>query len=689
MKSLINLALLFLTTLTLFACGGGSSGGGNSAGGGSPDAGGGSGETTTPIKTTLTITDATGNEGSMINFKVIANPPIAMPISFTYRIDFESQTANANDLSSDITGSKTIATTDSSTTISILIRDDDINEPAETFRIVLSNLAPTSDATFTNKTATGTIAESDPTGFKTNLSISDAQASEGESLTFKVTSAQKIAEPITFNYRIDFAGQTANANDLSSDITGNSTITANSTGTTISILIRDDNIKESAETFQIMLSNLAPTSDATFTNKTATGMIAESDSDGVKTNISIADAQASEGESLTFKVTSAQKIAEPITFNYRIDFAGQTANANDLSSDITGNSTITANSTGTNISILIRDDNIKESAETFQIMLSNLAPTSDATFTNKTATGTIAESDPTGFKTNISIADVQAREGESLTFTVTSEQTIAEQVTFSYQVVFDSPLNPSSATASDLSGATSGRITIAANSDSTTISIAIVNDSNTEPAEIFRVMLSNLAPSGATFSDATGIGTILASDPRISVADTECMEGELCTFTVTSNQAITEPITFSYEFRDGSNPINSLSSRANDFSGNRRGTATISPMDTTTTISIQTVDDNQAESDETFVISIGSNSSNSAIIDSIGGGIILANDHQLSIAPASASEGSPISFTVTVFPTISEQVTFSYNVNFSGQTATASDVSGATSGAGNNHSWSK
>ena len=556
MNTLIKLALLFLTTLTLIACGGGSSGGGNSAGGG-----GGSAPAPTPTK--LTIANAQAGEGSMLNFTVTTTPPIAEPITFDYRIDFEGQTANANDLSSDITGSKTIATTDSSTTISILIRDDDINEPAETFRIVLSNLAPTSDATFTNKTATGTIAESDPTGFKTNLSISDAQASEGESLTFKVTSAQKIAEQITFNYRIDFAGQTANANDLSSDITGNSTITANSTGTTISILIRDDNIKESAETFQIMLSNLAPTSDATFTNKTATG--------------------------------------------------------------------------------------------------------------------TIAESDPTGFKTNINIADVQAGEGESLTFTVTSEQTIAEQVTFSYQVVFDSPLNPSSATAGDLSGAISGTRVIAANSDSTTISIATVNDSDTEPAETFRVMLSNLAPAGATFSDATGIGTILASDPRISVAHTNCMEGEICTFTVTSTQAITEPITFTYEFLDGSDPINSsLTSRANDFSGNRTGTATINPMDTTTTISIQAVDDNQAESDETFVIVI-SNSPNAVITDYVGSGIILANDHQLSIAPASASEGSPISFTVTVFPTISEQVTFSYNVSFDG-TAIASDVSGTTSG---------
>ena len=71
MKKSLKIALLFLT-LTLMACGGGSSGGGTPApntdggngGGGNPD------ETPT---TKISISEATGDEGRMITFKVIAN----------------------------------------------------------------------------------------------------------------------------------------------------------------------------------------------------------------------------------------------------------------------------------------------------------------------------------------------------------------------------------------------------------------------------------------------------------------------------------------------------------------------------------------------------------------------------------------------------------------------------------------
>ena len=65
-------------------------------------------------------------------------------------------------------------------------------------RIVLSNLAPTTDATFTNITAIGTIESSDPDKVKTILSIVDSQAGEGENITFTVTSAFAIAEQISF-----------------------------------------------------------------------------------------------------------------------------------------------------------------------------------------------------------------------------------------------------------------------------------------------------------------------------------------------------------------------------------------------------------------------------------------------------------------------------------------------------------
>ena len=212
MKLIQKLALLFFATLTLIACGGASSGGGsaggNTGGGGNPDGNGGGG---TPNPTKIRISEATGDEGKNITFRVTSSQTIAKAISFSYRIDFAGQTASADDLSSDIAGSSTIAASSDSTTISILIKDDDINEPAETFRITLSNLAP-SDATFTKNTAIGTISASDPT----EISIAPATAEEGSTLMFTVTSERAIAEIITFSYNVSFDNPaTAVASDLS------------------------------------------------------------------------------------------------------------------------------------------------------------------------------------------------------------------------------------------------------------------------------------------------------------------------------------------------------------------------------------------------------------------------------------------------------------------------------------------
>ena len=119
---------------------------------------------------------------------------------------------------------------------------------------------------------------------------------------------------------------------------------------------------------------------------------------------------------------------------------------------------IAANQTSTMIAIQTMNDNIAESDETFKIELSDLTP-SEAVFTNSTATGTILANDP-----KISIANTTSEEGSTLIFTVTSNQAIAEPIIFSYNVSFDAP---ATATASDLSGTTTGTGMIAANQTST------------------------------------------------------------------------------------------------------------------------------------------------------------------------------------------------------------------------------
>ena len=281
MKKSLKLALLFLT-LTLFACGGGSSGGGNTTDGGN-GGGGTPNPDPAPTTTALTIVDAQAGEGGNITFTVTANPPIAKQVTFTFEATVDNKATNPasiSDLSGQLTGNSTIATNDSSTTISIAIADDLLRENNETFLVMLSDLSP-SDATFTDHTAIGTIlANDDATGIVI-ISVADAEATEDSgTIKFKVTSEFPAAtgSQFTVDYEAIFgSGLNYASSDDFGATSGTATIPAGSDSTTISISLRQDTTIEPDETFSLRLTN--PSSNATLdlANTSAVGTILNDD----------------------------------------------------------------------------------------------------------------------------------------------------------------------------------------------------------------------------------------------------------------------------------------------------------------------------------------------------------------------------------------------------------------------------
>ena len=199
MKKSLKIALLFLTTLILVTCGGSSKK--------SP---GGDVSIDRPAPPQISITNATGNEGSTINFSVSItyNNSIEKGVSFDYRIDFDNPLTLSSATTSDInlnslTGTSTIASTDIDATISIAIADDLLRETDETFMVVLSNLSP-SDGIFIDNIGEGTILANDATGIVT-LSVADVEASEdSRTIKFKVTSNFSHSQDITFGYEVVF-----------------------------------------------------------------------------------------------------------------------------------------------------------------------------------------------------------------------------------------------------------------------------------------------------------------------------------------------------------------------------------------------------------------------------------------------------------------------------------------------------
>ena len=161
--------------------------------------------------------------------------------------------------------------------------------------------------------------------------------------------------------------------------------------------------------------------------------------------------------------------------------------------------------------VTVKGDTKFEADETVNLTLS--APTGGATIAGTNpATLTILNDDtaPT-----FAIGDVTQAETNS--GTTTFNFTVTKTGTTAFDSVITYSTNDGTATApSDYTSVTNGTITILAGDPSGTIPISVNGDTTPEPNETFTVDGSNV--TNGTFSDASGLGTIVNDDASVSVA---------------------------------------------------------------------------------------------------------------------------------------------------------------------------
>src|SRR5690606_32737860 len=109
---------------------------------------------------------------------------------------------------------------------------------------------------------------------------------------------------------------------------------------------------------------------------------------------------------------------------------------------------------------------------------------------------------------DVSIAEGNAGEFPTLTFTVTIDATSASDVTFDVSSVDGTATTADGDYDAIIAPATSGTIT--AGNLTTTIDVTVNGDATLEPDETFTVELSNVV--GANVTDSVGTGTILDDD---------------------------------------------------------------------------------------------------------------------------------------------------------------------------------
>ena len=215
------------------------------------------------------------------------------------------------------------------------------------------------------------------------LTIADANATEGDgqiTFTVRLNVASSLAVKVDWATTDDTATQGADY----AETMGTLTFDALETEQTITVPLLDDALDENDETFTVALTNAA---NATLDDAEATGTIADNDDTPALT---IADAEAAEGDGeITFAVTLGAASSLEVTVDWTTADGTATADADYVAAD--GRLTFAPGQTEATIAVAVFNDALDEGDETVAVALSD--PT-NATIADGTATGTIADDDP-------------------------------------------------------------------------------------------------------------------------------------------------------------------------------------------------------------------------------------------------------------------------------------------------------
>lgn len=221
--------------------------------------------------------------------------------------------------------------------------------------------------------------------------------------------------------------------------------------------------------------------------------------------ITIGNATASEGGTLTFTVTRSGDLSGSSTVNFSTA-KGTAISGSDFTSK-TGTLTFAAGETTKTITVVTLSDDVAELAETLKV---NLTAGSNARIWDALGVGTVNDAAPTTPVPSVTapsvvISDVTVNEqAGTMTFTVTRSGDLTGSSSVNFATADGTAIAGSDYTAK------SGTVSFAAGETTKTITVAVTNDTLVESAETLKVNLS--AGTNVTVADGQGIGTINSDD---------------------------------------------------------------------------------------------------------------------------------------------------------------------------------
>ncbi len=447
----------------------------------------------------LRIADVTENERDDVTFGVTVTVRLSAPSTETVTVDIATSDGTATAGSDYVANSQTLTFNPGETTASFTVDvvGDTIFEADETFFATLSNA---SGADIEDGEATVTLANDDP---QPTISIDDVNVVEGDSGLATAVFTVSLSGASDSAIMVDFAtaGDTAIEGTDYVATSGTLTFAPGETSKQITVNISGDTDDEPDETFFV---NLSSPGGATITDGQGLGTI-QNDDDAVVPTISVADADAVEGDDagsagqLTFVVTLSEATTSTVTVDFATSDGAAVAGEDYVSQS--GTLTFAPGETSKTIVVDAVADTTEEPIQSFALTLSS--PT-NATIADSQAIGTIRDDD--GALPAVSINDITVNEltdtiAEAI-FTVSLSQISQQDVSVQFAT------ENGSAIAGDDYESTAGTVTIEAGSSTAEIRVFILTDGSAgEPEETFRVNLSSA--QNATIDDGEGLATIL------------------------------------------------------------------------------------------------------------------------------------------------------------------------------------
>ncbi|KJV05406.1 Calx-beta domain-containing protein [Methylocucumis oryzae] len=429
---------------------------------------------------------------------------------------------------------------------------------------------------------------------------------------FVITLDKPSANAVSLTYSTQNGSAEAGSDFVASS--GSLSFAPGETAKTVTVTLINDNLAETAEAFNLVLSNLV---GATALDLTGTAIIAAND----KTPISVSALSINDivvGESQTyadFTISLDAPNTDTVTVSYQTQ--NGTAIFNNDGFGTSGKLTFAPGEVVKTVRVTLNNDTQAEVSENFGLVL--FTPSSNATIVRNSGLATIIDNDAATGTPVVSISDLVLDEASGqASFAVTLDKPSTSVVAMNFTTQ-----NGSAKAGSDFTS-TSGALTFAPGETAKTITVFIQNDSLAENDEDFSVVLSNL--SGATVLDTVGQAIIAANDSTpgtiSNILIDDIVVGESQTyaeFTIRLDTPNTTNVTVNYNTTNGTAIFN------NDAIGVTNA-LTFLPGETVKTVLVTLVNDTAQEITENFSLQLFSASANATIAKNVATATIIDND---------------------------------------------------------------